>query len=86
MPLHSVRLDEETEEALERVCDATGASASEVLKNGVLVLAEALRSRPAPRPFDLYRTLDLGPGGPPTRRARRAKGLIRDLLVQKHRG
>jgi hypothetical protein len=86
MPLHSVRLDDEAEQALERVCDATGASASEVLKNGVLILAEALRRRPAPRPFDLYRTLDLGPGGPPRARARQAKRLVRELLLRKRRG
>ena len=84
MPLHSVRLDEETEEALSRVCDATGASVSQVVKSGIVALSERLIRRAAVRPFDLYQRLDLGPGGHARAPARRAKQAIREILKRKH--
>jgi hypothetical protein len=84
MPLHSVRFDEETEQALVRVCDATGSTPSEVLKEGVVVLAERVARRKSPRPFEIYRQLDLGPGGYARAPARRAKDAIRAILRRKH--
>jgi hypothetical protein len=85
MPLHSVRFDDETDQALARVCDATGASPSDVLKRGVMVLAKSIdRKRPV-RPFDLYRKLDLGPGGYALGSARNAKQVVRALIKRKHR-
>lgn len=89
MSLRSVRLDEETEEALGRVCRATGASVSEVIKQGIVTLATRLARRAGPRPFDIYSQLDLGPGGyarAPARKAKQAVSqLIREDLKRKRR-
>ena len=84
MPLHSVRFDEETEEALEQVCEATGASVSVALKRGILVLRKGLAMAPARRAFDVYRTLDLGPGGYAQAPARRAKHAVAAIIRGKH--
>jgi hypothetical protein len=85
MPLHSVRFDDETEEALEQVCEATGASISVALKRGVLVLRDGLASVATTRPFDIYRALDLGPGGYARAPARRAKQALGEIISRKRK-
>jgi hypothetical protein len=85
MPLHSVRFDDETEDALDRVCDATGASPSEVLKQGVVALARKLGRKAPGRPFEVYRKLDLGAGGYARAPARQAKQALGALMRRKHR-
>ena len=85
MPLHSVRFDDETEQALEEVCEATGESVSVTLKKGVFALRDGLVPKPTRKPFHLYQTLDLGPGGYARAPARRAKQAMRELLRRKHR-
>jgi hypothetical protein len=59
----TVRLDDETEQLLEELRRETGLSVSEVLKRGVRSLREEHSRKTAPLPFEVYRTLDLGPGG-----------------------
>jgi hypothetical protein len=85
MALRSVRFDDETDQALVRVCDATGDSPSAVLKKGVLALAKAVDRKKRAPPFDIYRTLDLGPGGYALGPARNAKQVVRALVKRKHR-
>jgi hypothetical protein len=85
MSLHSVRFDEETEQALARVCEASGASPSAVLKQGVIRLDQSVSRKRPPRAFEVYRKLDLGPGGYARGPARRAKLVIRNLIKRKHR-
>jgi hypothetical protein len=82
MPLHSVRFDDEAEAALEEVCEATGASVSTVLKRGVIALRDGIESR---RPFEVFRLLDLGPGGYAKAPARGAKRAVGEVVRKKHR-
>lgn len=63
MSLRTVRLDDETEKALKHVTKKTGWSVSAALKRGVLVLNEEISHRPKVSAFEIYRHLDLGPGG-----------------------
>lgn len=63
MTTRTVRFDEDTEKALDEVRAATGWPISEVLKRGVKALRARVRNRPARLPFDVYKELDLGPGG-----------------------
>ena len=63
MAIRTVRLDEEAEEALREVRAATGLPISEALKRGLRSLQERVRSEATRTPFDVYRQLDLGPGG-----------------------
>ncbi|HET6285027.1 MAG TPA: hypothetical protein VFH73_28980 [Polyangia bacterium] len=84
MPSHSVRFDEETEEALEHVCKASGTSVSVVLKRGVLALRDGLASAKTTKPFDIYRALDLGPGGYAQAPAPHAKRAVAEIIRRKH--
>jgi hypothetical protein len=85
MALHSVRFDEETEEALGDVCEASGISVSLALKRGILALRDELSSNKTARPFDVYKTIDLGPGGYATSPTRNAKRAVVDVIRRKHR-
>ncbi|THJ24713.1 MAG: hypothetical protein CAF45_004015 [Nitrospira sp. CG24E] len=63
MGIRTVRLDDETEKVLKQVTQKTGWSVSSALKRGVLVLRDEVGRRAPQSPFEIYRSLDLGPGG-----------------------
>jgi hypothetical protein len=63
MGIRTVRLDDETEKVLKHVTKKTGWSVSTVLKRGVLVLREEVGRTSQQSAFEIYRRLDLGPGG-----------------------
>ena len=63
MGLRTVRLDDETEKVLKQVMRKTGWSVSTALKRGVLVLRDEVGRASQQSPFEIYRRLDLGPGG-----------------------
>jgi hypothetical protein len=59
----TVRLDDEAEAALQEVREATGLPISEALKQGLRTLQAQVKERSARSPYDVYRSLDIGPGG-----------------------
>ena len=63
MATRTVRLDEEAEKALQEVQAATGLPISEALKRGLRSLQEQVRLEAGRTPYDVYKELDLGPGG-----------------------
>ena len=63
MATRTVRLDDEAEAALEEIRKATGLPISEALKQGLRTLRERVGQESRLTPFDVYRQLDLGPGG-----------------------
>ena len=63
MGLRTVRLDDETEKVLKQVTKQTGWSVSTALKRGVLVLRDEVGRSGQQSAFEIYRRLDLGPGG-----------------------
>jgi hypothetical protein len=63
MGLRTVRLDDETEKVLKQVTKKTGWSVSTTLKRGVLVLRDEVRRSGQQSAFEIYRRLNLGPGG-----------------------
>ena len=70
MATRTVRLDDETERALQEVQAATGLPISDALKRGLRALREEVRREAERTPYDIYRELDFGAGGyaiaPPT--------------------
>ena len=63
MGTKSVRLDDEAEQALEQIVQATGLSVSGALKQGLLALRSRLEQQTTHTPYEIYAKLDLGPGG-----------------------
>ncbi len=63
MSLRTVRLDDDTEKILKQVTKETGWSVSTTLKRGILTLRDEVSRRPQRSAFEIYRRLDLGPGG-----------------------
>jgi hypothetical protein len=84
MGIRTVRLDEETEKALEQIVRATGLSVSGAMKKGLLVLRNEVAREAQRVPYDIYKELDLGPGGyaiaPATRTRRGVQAAIRRKL------
>jgi hypothetical protein len=85
MATRTVRLDEESERALEEVRRLTGLSVSGALKRGLLAARQAVLDEGRAAPYEVYRTIDLGRGGHARVPARRAKRGLRALLRSKHR-
>lgn len=63
MSVRTVRLDNDTENVLEQLVQATGLSISGVFKRGLLTLRDEIAKEPQDAPYEVYRQLDLGPGG-----------------------
>jgi hypothetical protein len=63
MATRTVRLDDEAEQALGEVREATGLPISEALKRGLRCLRDRVNHEAKRTPFEIYRELDLGPGG-----------------------
>ena len=63
MGIRTVRLDDETEKALAQVTKKTGWSVSATLKRGILILRDEVGRSRQQSAFNIYRRLDLGPGG-----------------------
>jgi len=82
----TVRLDDEAEAALQQIRNATGLPISEALKQGLHALRERVSQEATRTPYDIYRTLDLGPGGyasVPSTETRR--GVLRAIKKKLHR-
>ena len=84
MTTRTVRFDDDTEKALDEVRAATGWPISEVLKRGVKALRARVRNRPARLPFDVYKELDLGPGGYAITSSSNSRAGVRMALKRKH--
>lgn len=84
MATRTVRLDAEAEAALAEIRKATGLPISEALKQGLRTLRERVGREPGRTPYDVYRQLDLGPGGyavaPSTRTRKGVESAIRRKL------
>jgi hypothetical protein len=80
MRIRKVRFDQDTEKALQEVCRATGISVSLALKRGIRALRSGLAATTSSSPFEIYETIDLGPGGYAKASARNAKSAVIDVL------
>jgi hypothetical protein len=83
MATRTVRLDEEAENALKEVQNATGLPISEALKRGLRSLREQVRQGMSRAPYDIYRQLDLGPGGYAIASSTETKRAVRNALKKK---
>lgn len=63
MSTRTVRLDAEAEAALRQIRQRTGMPISEALKRGLRALQEHITDEVKRTPYEIFRELDLGPGG-----------------------
>ena len=85
MATRTVRLDDEAEEALQEVREATGLPISEALKQGLRALQERVRNGSRRTPYDIYTELDLGPGGDAIAPSTEVRRGVRESLRKKLR-
>ncbi|MGH7804748.1 MAG: hypothetical protein ACREQJ_10400 [Candidatus Binatia bacterium] len=85
MGTRTVRLDEDSERALDEIRSATGMSVSGVLKRGLAAVREKLGTGSSATPYEIYSSLDLGPGGYSRAPARQAKKAVRAILRKRRR-
>lgn len=84
MGIKTVRLDRRSEALLRDLVRRTGMNASQTLKAGLQALHRSLQEDRGKRPWDVYRTLDLGPGGYARAPASQAKQAVREIIRRKH--
>ncbi len=83
MATRTVRLDDEAEAALRQIREATGLPISEVLKRGLRSLRERVEHESNRTPYDIYKELDLGPGGAAIAPATETKRAVREAIKKK---
>ena len=81
MAARTVRLDDDTEKILQELVSRMGLSVSGVVKQGILALRDQIAVPSRRTSYDIFRELDLGPGGyasaPSTDTMRGAQSAIR---------
>ena len=85
MGIRTVRLDDDAEAVLAELRRRTGLSISDVFKRGLQAYAETSRDAGIEAPYEVYRKLDLGPGGYAVAPAREAKAHIAGAVAAKHK-
>lgn len=85
MGTKTIRLDEETEQILQQIIQSTGLSISGALKKGLHVLHREIDQHIHRTPCDVYRELDLGPGGYAIAPSTQTRQGVKKALRKKHR-
>ena len=85
MGIRTVRLDDDAEAVLADLRRRTGLSISDVFKRGLQAYASAARDAEIKMPYEIYRKLDLGPGGYAVAPAREAKARIAKTIAAKYK-
>ncbi len=84
MATRTVRLDDEAEKVLDEVRAATGLPISEAFKAGLRSLQHQLKdAEPGRSSYDIYRELDLGPGGYAIGPSTDSRAAVRNLLKKR---
>jgi len=84
MGVRTVRLDEDAEKVLDQLVKRTGLSISAVFKEGLLALRTRLAAEPRRSPYEIYKELDLGPGGSALAPSTETRRGVREALRRKH--
>lgn len=85
MRTKTIRLDDETEQILQKIISITGLSVSGAFKKGLFVLHREIDQHTHRTPYDVYRELDLEPGGYAIAPSTQKRLGVRNALQKKHR-
>lgn len=84
MGIRTVRLDDRSEGVLAELQSRTGLSISEVLRRSLEAYAASTRDEMTETPYEIFRRLDLGPGGYAAAPAAHAKNAVGTVIGKKH--
>ncbi len=84
MAIRSVRLDNETEDILRSILNRTQLTVTQVVKEGIRTLAQNLDRDAGMSPYEIFTSLDLGPGGEARVSSAHAKEGIKKILREGH--
>jgi hypothetical protein len=84
MGTKTVRMEPDDERVLARIRRQTGWTASAALKQGLRALERDLLQREAPSAYDIYKSLDLGPGGYAAGPSAKSREVARRVIRRKH--
>jgi Arc/MetJ-type ribon-helix-helix transcriptional regulator len=84
MSTRTVRLDTDEERVLEELVRKTKLPVSEVLRRGLRALERETAETAPRKPFEIYRELDLGPGGYARHPATDSRRGAREAILRKH--
>ena len=85
MGTRTVRLDDEAEQMLGEIMKLTGMTISAALKEGLVQLRTKLRSQSSSRAWELYDSMDLGPGGYAVGPSTESRDGVARALRRKHK-
>ena len=83
MSTRTVRLDDEAEEILKEIRDITGLSISDALKQGLISYRETALKTCQDKPYDIFKELDLGPGGYALGQSTEVKEVVKQKIRNK---
>ncbi len=83
MGIRTVRLDDEAETVLTELQQRTGLSISAVLKRGLAYYASNAQDAIAETPYEIFKRLDLGPGGYAVAPAAKSKATVASVIKKK---
>lgn len=83
MGIRTVRLDNDAEQLLSRIIRTTGMSISTAFKEGLKVLQGELGKTKAKGPYDIYKGMDLGPGGYAKAPSSETKKAVKEAIRRK---
>jgi hypothetical protein len=83
MSVKTVRLDEQSERTLQQLIRSTGLTASALFKRGLQALREQMEHEESSAPFEVYRRLDLGPGGDAIADSTQVRQGVREAVEKK---
>jgi hypothetical protein len=84
MAVRTVRLNERDEAALREIRETLGLPISAALKQGIELLRQQAEQRRGPTSWEIYRQLDLGPGGYAEFTSGKVKQGVREILKRKY--
>jgi len=84
MGIKTVRLDPRSEALLRELVQRTGLNTSQTFKAGLQALHQSLQADSRGRFYEVYQSLDLGPGGYARAPAREAKRAVGEIIRRKH--
>ena len=85
MGIRTIRMDDDAERLLSRIVQTTGMTMSTAFKEGLKVLQGQLGKDRSGSPYDIYKDLELGPGGYARHPSSDTKRAVKEAIQRKLR-